>query len=211
MNFVYSLNYSRRYKGRYAAKSLKYDKFDSNDIEEFKRQFPLIEKQLTFNDFFTFIEELFDRDQMMTAIPPNKEHILREIAAVGSYCGDKEFYMKNLPIAKKLLDEFTKDLRYMNATPIEKWEQGTQKLLNCDLHALIENTLIEYGLEAMPDYGMEYHRIGNYLQRLKTAIYSYYPALQKLHKKIWIKTFFKRLKGRINSLMKANIKRMFLL
>jgi len=182
-SFVYSLNYSRRYKGKYAAKSLKYDTFDPNDANEFKKQFPLIEKQLTFNDFFIFIEELFDRDQMMTAHPPSISHMLRDIAIVGTYCGDKDFYVEQLPLGKKLLEGFDKDFGVMNPTNVDIWRKDMLALLNTNLNECLEEILEKENLINLTDNGMKYERIDNYLQRLKTAIYSFYPALQRLIKK----------------------------
>ena len=184
--FHISLNYNRRL-GRYngAIKTLYYNNFNPEDIQEFKRQLPLIEKDITFNDFFTFIEDVYDYDRLGTTSIPSLHNVLKDIATAGAYCGDKNFYLDQLSLAKRLLDNYYRDSQILNPVDTDKWINQTEELLNTDFEMNIKKALQKEGLGDMKDHGIKQHKcIKNYLQRLKKAVYSFYPDLRKLSKKL---------------------------
>jgi hypothetical protein len=184
MNDFIPISHSQEYKGRYAGKELRYDRFDSNDIEQFKKQLPILKKELTFKDYFSFIEGQHDRESMVLGTLPTKGYMLRELALVGAYCKDKDFYLDQMPLAKKLLRDFDKECGpFENPVNIQQWEEETLRKID-NIYEVVQNTITSSGFSNLKDNGMEYKRIDNYLQRLKIAIYNYYPALKGCSKKL---------------------------
>ena len=177
-SWTYSLNYSQRLiRHNGAVKTLYYDKFNPDDTAEFKKQIPLVEQDISFDDFFTFVEGLYDYRKTGNSLP-NIAHALQDVSTVGAYCGDKEYCLEQLPLCKKILDKFEKDDPSLNPVDTDKWFKETQDLLNSDLHQIVQQNLSEQGVGELQDNGLKYNRIENYPQRLKKALYNFYPNLR---------------------------------
>jgi len=170
-----SISNHARLKGKHIAKNLKYANFQESDVVLFKKQVRALREPISFEVFLDHIENIYNKTYV--SIPPFVPHLLKGIAAIGSYAGDEEFYKSSLPNAKKLLERYNPCLNFeASSEGFNKWEEEVITLIESDGKEIINSEIEKHGLPNLKDMQMPYKRVDDYIEKIDEYIQKFYPA-----------------------------------
>lgn len=159
--------------------SLSYNRFNENDIKIMKEQIRGLRESISFELFFDHIEKTYKREYHST--PAYEPHLLKDIILIGSYIGDKEFFMNKIEKSYNLLRKYEESLSLRN---IDNWDEKVHKLLEQDGKTIIKSEIEKHNLPELEDKGMAYKRIDNYLEKIEDYLKLFYAKRLESHSPI---------------------------